>query len=206
MGWGPVRLLEPPGSDAPQAVREKLAQRGWRTVAAFQTRNPPHAGHVRLLQAALAQVDGLLLHPLTGPVESGDLDAEQRWAAYEWLAEHLGRVVLAPYPAAMRYAGPREALTHAASRRNYGVTHFIVGRDHAGVGQFYPPDAARQTLEAAAQVLGLSILSFPEAQYCPVCAAAVLPQDCPHDPQGWWPISGTAVRDSLKRGSPRPNG
>lgn len=204
VGWGPVRLLRAAGHDAPQCVREEIKRRGWRTVAAFQTRNPPHRGHVRLLQAALERVDGALLHPLTGPVEGNDLNAAQRWAAYEWLAEHLGRVILAPYPAAMRYAGPREALTHAASRRNYGATHFIVGRDHAGVGQFYAPDAARQTLEAAASALGLSVLSFPEAQYCPACEAAVLPSDCPHSPRGWRPMSGTAVREHLQRGTPPP--
>lgn len=205
VGWGRVRWLEPELPGSPQAVRQEIARRGWRTVAAFQTRNPPHQGHVRLLQAALERVDGVLLHPLTGPVEGSDLGAGQRWAAYEWLAEHLGRVILAPYPAAMRYAGPREALTHAASRRNYGATHFIVGRDHAGVGQFYPPDAARQTLETAAAALGLSILSFPEAPYCPLCRAAVLPGDCSHDPQDWRPISGTAVRDRLKRGEAPPD-
>lgn len=214
VAWGAVRLLSssprssspraPSPLTTPQAVRQEIRRRGWRTVAAFQTRNPPHAGHLRLLQAALERVDGVLLHPLTGPVQGSDLDAAQRWAAYEWVAQHLGRVVLAPYPAAMRYAGPREALTHAASRRNYGATHFIVGRDHAGVGGFYPPDAAREGLEAAAPALGLGILSFPEAQFCPQCARAVLPHECPHPPTARRAISGTALREYLARGEAPP--
>lgn len=192
-------------SDSPAQVRAELAAKGWQTVAGFQTRNALHLGHEKLLWHALGVTDGLLLHPLTGPTKAGDLGAAQRWQSYEVSVSHLpaGRVLLRPYHAAMRYAGPREALTHAVTRRNYGVTHFLIGRDHAGVGNFYAPDAAQKFLQSFGPDLGLELLPLPEVLFCPVCEAAVLRGECAHASQ-LQPISASAVRGLLQRGEQVP--
>lgn len=202
---GPLTWHEPLCA-TPAEIRQELAARGWRTVAGFQTRNALHRGHERLLHYALDHTDGLLLHPLTGPTKSDDLNVKTRWDSYQISLGRLGasRVVLRPYPAAMRYAGPREALTHAVSRRNYGVTHFLIGRDHAGVGDFYAPDAAQKFLQSFGPDLGLALLPLPEVLFCPVCEAAVLRGECPHTAQ-LLPISASAVRRHLAAGEAVPD-
>ncbi|MCL8208215.1 MAG: sulfate adenylyltransferase [Actinomycetia bacterium] len=204
---GPVALLtEPvfgyPEPVRPQDVRAAIQARGWRTVAAFQTRNPIHRGHEYLHKVALETCDGLLLHPLTGPSQAEDVPAPVRLATYRVAVAHYyppDRVLLAAYPAAMRFAGPREALFHALVRRNYGATHFIVGRDAAGVGGYYPPDEARRLVERYADELGLTALAFADAAYCPRCETVATERSCPH-PEARGSLSGTAVRRLLKEG------
>ncbi|MBX5465912.1 MAG: sulfate adenylyltransferase [Firmicutes bacterium] len=206
---GPVRLLadaEPPDLTAladpevlwtPKAVRESLARLGWRKVAGFQTRNPLHWGHLRLIQDALTHVDGVLLHPLVGPTKPDDVPASVRWACYRAaLAEALpsGRVLLAAFTGPMRYAGPREALLHAIVRRNFGCTHFVVGRDHAGVGQYYTPDAAQRMLEVFAPRIGIQALAFGPVFWCTRCQAATDEARCPHPDSARVALSGTALR------------
>lgn len=205
---GPVWLL-----DGPQAVpfpdyhltpvqsRAEFAARGWGRVAAFQTRNPLHRAHEHLLRGALAQVDGLLLHPLVGPTRADELPAELRLRAYErMLASHLPgeRVLLGLFPAAMRYAGPREALFHGLVRKNYGATHFIVGRDAAGVGNFYGPyDAQRLWADFAPAELGITPLFFENAFHCARCGGVVTAATCAHDASNHLVQSGALLREML---------
>lgn len=210
---GAVTLLEPlPGPVAPiwtpAAMRTTLKERGWRTVAAFQTRNPLHRAHEYLHKVVLEWVDGLVLHPLVGATKSDDVPVEVRWRVYQALLEEYypqERVLLSGYPVAMRYAGPREAVFHAITRRNYGFTHFIVGRDHAGVGNYYPPDAAHKALARfTPSELGIAIIAGEQAFFCRRCQAMASSRTCPHDP-GWREnLSGTRVRTALARGESLP--
>ncbi|MCL6562220.1 MAG: sulfate adenylyltransferase, partial [Firmicutes bacterium] len=209
---GPVTLVEPgslpyPEPADPAGVRAAIQARGWATVAAFQTRNPVHRAHEYLHKVALEVVDGLLVHPLVGPTKADDLPAPIRLEAYRIALRHYyppDRVLLAVYPAPMRYAGPREALLHALVRRNYGATHMIVGRDHAGVGGYYPPEAAAEWLAHHAAELGITPLVFEAVGYCPRCAALVSRRTCPHPAEGWETVSGTELRRRLARGDPIP--
>ena len=207
--YGDWRLELPGGLPfSPREVRSLITERGWRKVVGFQTRNPIHRAHEFCTKVALETADGLVIHPLLGDTKSDDTPVEVRLACYRTLVDHYyspAHTLIAGFPAWMRYAGPREAIFHAQVRRNYGITHLIIGRDHAGVGNYYGPfDAQKIFSELTPGELGIEPVFFDTVHYCLKCGAMTSPKTCPHNSEHHLSLSGTAVRKMLAAGQPLP--
>jgi len=212
---GSIKLLNRPSRKGvsdfyfldPLQTREEFKKRGWSTIVAFQTRNPIHRAHEYLIKCALESVDGALIHPLVGETKPDDVPAGVRIRCYEALIKKYfnhKRVLLSVLPTFMRYAGPREALNHAIIRKNYGCTRFIIGRDHAGVGNYYGTYEAQELLSLYAEKIGIIPVRFEPVFYCKACGGMTTFNACSHSKEHHLHLSGAKVRAMLKEGVQLP--
>ena len=209
---GPIDLIQAPATEfaryylTPKETRVLFKEKGWRTVVAFQTRNTPHVGHEYLQKAALTFTDGLFINRVIGKKKKGDYRDEVILASYEELMKHYylrNRAVMAILKMEMRYAGPKEAIHHAILRKNFGCTHIIIGRDHAGVGKYYGPYDAQDIFDQFPD-LGIAPLFFRSFYFCKKCNSVVNEKICPHGAEDQIQFSGTAIRDMMVKGEVPP--
>jgi len=209
---GKIELVKPSANPHekytlyPKETRLLFKEKGWKTIVGFQTRNVPHLGHEYTQKTALSFVDGLFINPVIGRKKPGDFKDEVILAAYDLLIKNYylkDTVVLSIYRTEMRYAGPREAIHHAIARKNFGCTHFIVGRDHAGVGNFYGPYEAQEIFKEFPD-LGITPLFFREFFHCKKCGGIVNEKICPHPESQRLRFSGTAIRNIIMKGERSP--